>query len=592
MPTTRLVTSMLLAGLAALPACQHTQPPAPQSMHPMVEGLPKGQTRGLVDLPVIELPPGVSVQTTVSPTLIDTRTFPAGQRQGLAWNGDTKRPGALLPSHSRDKTLQQDPPNGLVAGGTLSDSRIEPGLLFPSIHQTPWSPPDPSLAVGPEHVVVTVNMAVAFYDRNGNEQFFANLDSSGDPGFFEEIGSGAFTFDPKCFYDASIERFVILALEVYNDPDEGWITIAISDDSDPNGTWYKYRTWAVITDGGTEYWPDYPGLGFDDNAFYTTVNLFGFSGGFGGVLFRSFPKEPMLVGDPITFTDLRNNNGASAQVAQCLDSRTTPLFVSRQSQSKLRIESIQQGPGGASLVTTTVDVPASQNPNQDAPNAGGGTLDTLDGRIMNVMWRDSGLWLAHAIRGTGDNTKARWYHIDPAGFPLLGNPTLVQSGDVDLGEGTFAFFPAIAVNSVGDAAMVFARANAQEFPSIQATGRRANDPAGTMGEPVLVTVGDQGTDGRWGDYFDITVDPNNDATFWMVGEYATDIGWQTWIGTLDVSCAGDVNDDGSVDVNDVLEVLAAFGGLGSGGDANGDGVTNVNDILIVIANWGNCSSDP
>ncbi len=591
MPSPRrvLITASLLA-LTTATACQHHASIDPQPAHPMADGLPNGKTRGTIDLPVIDLMPGESRQTTFEATIIDTTTFPVVEERTPAWRGDTKRPGTLLPAHSRDKSLLENTPNGLTAGGTTDRVKINPGKLFPAIEQTAWSPPDPSVAVGPNHIVVTVNMAVAFYDREGNEQFFSNLDSTGDPGFFEDVGAGDFTFDPKCFYDPFIERYVILALEVYTSANEGWITIAISDDDDPNGTWYKYRTWAVINQGGSEFWPDYPGLGFDSNAFYCTNNLFGFSGGFAGVLYRVFPKAPMLVGDPVTVTDLVDGGASSVQVAQCLDPRNTPLFVSRQNQNTLRLQSIRNLPSGPVIETASVDVPAAQNPNQDAPNAGGGTLDTLDGRIMNVMWRNNGLWLAHAIRGTGDNTKARWYHINDAGFPFLGNPILIQSGDIDLGAGNFAFFPAIAVNGVGDAAIVFAKAAAGEFPSIQATGRQADDPAGTMGTPVQLAIGDAGSDGRWGDYFDITVDPNNDSTFVMIGEYARDFGWATWVGTLEVSCAGDVNDDGIVNVNDVLSVLAAFGGLGSGGDANGDGTVDVNDVLIVISNWGDCSS--
>ena len=596
--TLATATTLAVALLTTLPACQQTEriPGVQRPAHPMVDGLPNGRTRGTVELPTIDLTGNTVAWTTFEPTIIDTRTFPQPATQGAPWNGDTRRPGRLLPPHSRDKTLPEGPTNDLTSGGLLDRGRVDAGPLFPAIYQTPWTPPDPSIAVGPNNVVVSVNMAIAIYDRAGNEQFFSNLDSTGDPGFFEEVGAGDFTFDPKCFYDPAIERFVILALEVYNNPDEGWMTIAISDDSDPNGIWYKYRTWAVITDEGREYWPDYPGLGFDDNAFYVTANMFGFQSGFAGVLFRAFPKAPMLDGDPVTVIDVRDPNGASAQVAQCLDSRDTPLFVSRRSSSRLRLQAIEDPLGTPNLVTVDVDVPEYQGPSGDAPNLNGGELDTLDGRIMNVMWRDSGLWTAHAVRGTGGNTKSRWYHFDMSGFPGGGTPSLIESGDIDLGSGTYSFFPAIAANRFGDAAMVFARSNAQEYASIQATGRRAGDPAGTMGLPIQLAIGDAGTNGRWGDYFDITVDPTDDSTFWLVGEYATtfngEVGWQTWVGTLEVSCPADVNGDDVVNVNDILAILAAYGSNNPDGDANGDGTVNVNDVLIVISSWGNCPGNP
>ena len=52
-------------------------------------------------------------------------------------------------------------------------------------------------------------------------------------------------------------------------------------------------------------------------------------------------------------------------------------------------------------------------------------------------------------------------------------------------------------------------------------------------------------------------------------------------------CIGDVTGDGVVGVEDVLLVLADFGGAGAG-DANGDGVVDVSDILLVIGAWGAC----
>jgi hypothetical protein len=575
--------------------CQQANRDMVLPAHPVAGGLPKGRTRGTVDLPVINLDDGYAA-TAVTPTIIDTRTFNTSIGQGPPWQGETRRPGKVLPPHKRDKSLAQDPPNRLEAGGLLEEERVKAGPLFPAIYQTPWTPPDPNLAVGPEHVVVTVNMAIAFYDRDGNEQFIANLDETGDPGFFEDIGAGGFTFDPKCFYDASIDRFVVLALEVYQDANEGWMTIAISDDSDPNGIWYKYRTWCVVTVDGSEYWPDYPGFGYDSNSFYVTCNLFGFNGGFAGTVYRRYPKAAMLSGSPILFQDFLDGGSASVQVAQCLDPRNAPLFISRAGSSRIKIQSLKNDTIPPQLVTAEVDVPNAESPNQSAPNLGGGDLSTLDGRIMNVTWNDSGLWTAHAVRGTDDNTKSRWYHIDTNEFPI-GTPVLAESGDVDLGSDVFTFFPAIAVNRYGDAAMVFAKSLASEYASIQATARRSGDPAGTMGAPVQLAQGNAGTEGRWGDYFDIAVDPLDNSTFWIVGEYVQefdngDKGWQTWIGTIEVSCPGDITGDNVVDVNDVLSVLAGFNEPDSDSDANGDGVTDVNDVLVVIGSWGNCPGSP
>jgi subtilisin family serine protease len=53
-------------------------------------------------------------------------------------------------------------------------------------------------------------------------------------------------------------------------------------------------------------------------------------------------------------------------------------------------------------------------------------------------------------------------------------------------------------------------------------------------------------------------------------------------------CDGDVNGDGVVGVNDLLEVIDQWGNAGGSGDVNGDGTVGINDLLAVIDAWGPC----
>ncbi len=60
------------------------------------------------------------------------------------------------------------------------------------------------------------------------------------------------------------------------------------------------------------------------------------------------------------------------------------------------------------------------------------------------------------------------------------------------------------------------------------------------------------------------------------------------VGELE-ACEGDFNNDGAVDVNDILSLVAAFGDCGGcDEDLDGDGVVSVDDLLIAIAAWGPC----
>ena len=50
---------------------------------------------------------------------------------------------------------------------------------------------------------------------------------------------------------------------------------------------------------------------------------------------------------------------------------------------------------------------------------------------------------------------------------------------------------------------------------------------------------------------------------------------------------GDVNNDGYVNVGDLLQVIGDWGCLANCiGDADGNGIVTVADLLLVIANWG------
>lgn len=54
------------------------------------------------------------------------------------------------------------------------------------------------------------------------------------------------------------------------------------------------------------------------------------------------------------------------------------------------------------------------------------------------------------------------------------------------------------------------------------------------------------------------------------------------------TCPGDLDDNGSVGVDDLLAVIAAWNSSDSSGDADGSGYVDVGDLLVVISGWGAC----
>jgi len=581
-----------VGGLVLLAGCANQSVSnAPQSYEPagsrQAQGLPADQ---LPD--PIELTDSTSfARMTITPTTIDTRDFPVQQQIVGPFQGDITMIKHELLKHGRDKSLKDgDRSRSMPIGEAIEMDRVHVAgggtTGFPGISQTAWSPPDPTLAVGPNHIVETVNTSIAFFDKDGTQTFSARLGSDGSPGFFETVGAdSSFVFDPKCFYDQKTDRFVVVALEQVGST-ESWIDIAVSDDSDPNGIWYKYRTFSVIAVGNNNYWVDYPGFGFDDNAYYVTGNLFKLNGpdddGFGGQLFRIFDKTPMLTGDPVVITDFAPDNGASLQVAQMFGPAPQCYFVSRRDSSTLRVWTINDPVGNPSVERVIVGgMDFADGPSQDAPNLNGGQISTLDGRLMNVQSRNGNLYTAHAINGAPGITVARWYHMDLNGWPNSGsNPTLVQQGEISGALGQHHFFPAIYSDKFDNVGLIMSRSSNSEFASIQVAGRVPSDPAGTMSTPVQLAIGDAGTSGRWGDYLDIAMDPNDDTTFWIMGMYAKNFGWQTWIDSFTIAapCPADLTGDGVLNFFDISAFLSAFNSGDSLADLNGDGIYNFFDV--------------
>ena len=437
-------------------------------------------------------------------TIINTNTFnPQIQDAPPKFQG--MRKGAYLPPHKMGRVIPDGEPNTLVAPIEINDTQIEPGEYFTGIGNSGWTPPDCTLAVGPNHVIATVNSQIAFFTKSGTKTFQVALDSTGAPGFFEPVGASTFVFDPKCIYDQHSNRFIVISPEYYSSTSTAYMDIAISDDSDPNGTWYKYRTPCVVTIGGVNYWVDYPGLGVDANGIYITGNLFGFTSGFAGAWFRSFNKTPLLTGGTAVYADVNYSSSSSVQVASAYPDAKA-LFVSRATNTSMRVHSIAN-PFTSPVVSIKTIIVATGAAPPTAPVKGSttGTLDTLDGRIMNANIRDGKLYAAHCI-SSSSKAAARWYQVNLNNWPTTSTatPTLGQSGTILPSTGESTFFPAIAANARGDVAVAYGASSLTVFPNVSISARRALDANGTMSQSTMLATGSTSpttAGNRWGDYF-------------------------------------------------------------------------------------------
>ncbi len=414
-----------------------------------------------------------------------------------------------------------------VTGITAPESAPGPG--FVGVTQTGLTPPDPDLAVGPDHVVQVVNDVIAFFTKGGTNTFTQSLDGAG--GFFGPVGAnaGSFVFDPEVIWDPHSQRFMAMANE--RNGSSSFFLLAVSDDTDPNGTWFKYR-FNVTPQAGANI--DSPNIGVDDQAIYLSADFFGPD----RFLIFIVEKAPTLVGGvPIT-RDLLVTGSQSYGSPVVYDSGMPAYYYVEafftNPGTSLRLHAITDPLGSPQRTTVTVNVPAYLAP-EDPPQQGTTVRpETFEARFWSAVVRNGSLWATHHVDLL--RVRQRWYQIDLGNWPTSGTPTLVQSGEADAGDPVRTFFGSIHVDSLDNMSLVMARSSPTEFISMACASRLAGDPLGFTG-PVQIVQSSTAPDfnGRWGDYSGILSDPYAEGRFWGTSEFTMGGGWLTWIGNWDVA---------------------------------------------------------
>ena len=114
---------------------------------------------------------------------------------------------------------------------------------FAGIADTGWFPPDTVVAVGPEHVLTATNVGYAIYSKTGRQiRGYTTMDAQ-----FASLrpanwaANGGFMFDPKVFYDASHQKFVMFTLARADVTETSHFFVAISQTSDATRGWWMWR---------------------------------------------------------------------------------------------------------------------------------------------------------------------------------------------------------------------------------------------------------------------------------------------------------------------------------------------------------------
>ena len=412
------------------------------------------------------------------------------------------------------------------------------------------NPADPSLDVGPNHVIQMMNGASGayfiIYDKLGNvlqgQTYFDNF-----------FGFPAGLGDPIVMYDERADRWFLSEFSSSGNN----MHVAVSTTPDPMGTYVNYSFNAPS-------FPDYPKFSIWDNAYFITSNE-------AQTACYALDRTAMLAGLPTTAQRFTvpdfGTIGFQAATPVSLNGPTPPPAGSPGMVMRMR-DDAWVGAANDALELWEFDVdfvtPANTSLTLEyelpitafdselcgytsfscIPQPGSGTqLDPLREVLMNrIHYRNFGthesIVCCHVtdVDGT-DRAGVRWYELRRTGG--VGSAWSIYQ------EGTYSpdadgrFMCSIAIDAFGSIAIAYNVSSSSTFPGLRYTGRQASDPLGTMTEPETVIVNGSAANGsnRYGDYNQLNCDPDG-VTFWFTGMYNPSSQWATRVCSFDIAIPG------------------------------------------------------
>jgi hypothetical protein len=417
---------------------------------------------------------------------------------------------------------------------------------------TGFIPPDTIGAVGPNHFVEAVNTTVGIYDKGTGNL----LSSRGLGTFFSPLGGVLSQTDPFVSYDTFTNQFVVGMIDFNSAVSR--LDLAVSNTSDPTGSWTFSRYDMTHDSISGTYLSDYPRFGYNADAYVISFNMFPSPSGTQHVDTLSVRKSD-LAGFVFAWpTGTVQFPGMSPAVMHDAAPGDPMWLVGGPGQfpPNIRVFKMTNELSGSPTVTASA-VPVPSYAAMSAPRQPGGTMSwTFDTRIFNAAMRGGMLVATHGVR-VGSADVARWYEFDTTGA----TPTLAQEGQVNPDASTDTYFPTIDINAAGSLGLTYIESSPSEFMSMYVTGRTTADPPGTMETPVVAFQGASNyTVPRAGDYSGISVDPSNGLTFWAANEYkgASFSTWNTGLASFDVASVATATHFSIVPLTDPVTAGTAF----------------------------------
>src|SRR6266446_3579459 len=514
---------------------------------------------------------GASVHNDTSPPLREMKQEKVEKKVEHEANENPKVPASLKHKDSPDTAVQSASSVAAFAGLNMPSPLLNfDGIAFPGVACN-CAPPDTNGEVGATQYVQIVNEGFQVFDKTTGASLLGPSGIttlwSGFGGLCQTSGHG----DPVVLYDQIANRWVITQFAGSGVPTDE--CVAVSTTSDATGSFNRYDFHL-----GSNFF-DYPHLSVWPDAYYMSMNVFNSSGtAFLGPQPFAFDRTKMLAGQPATFITTGITGGSNEEVylPADLDGSTLPpsgapvSFVQFPGGGAFRVFHFHVdfvtplnstftlfcSPASAAFTVRSTGVPQL------------GTTATLDPIGDRLMFRVATRFFADGHESAVGNftvnsssvASIRWFELRNT---TAGPVTVFQQGTYQP-DTTHRWMGSAAMDQQGNIAVGYSASSSSINPQIRYAGRLAGDPVNTLPQAEVHlfdgTGSQTGTNGRWGDYSDMTIDPVDDCTFWYTQEYyatTTSFAWRTRIGSFKFpGCGGVPTPDYSLSASPASQTVA------------------------------------
>jgi hypothetical protein len=405
--------------------------------------------------------------------------------------------------------------------------------------------PDPAGAVGTTQYIEWVSGYLAVFNKGTGAIIGSPVTGSS---IFTSLGGPCATYNdgqPVVQFDKLAQRWVIGQLVLTGPPYYFCVAVSQNDDGSP-GNYYLYSF--QLND-----LPDSPRLSVWPDAYYVTLNMYSGSA-FLYANVCALDRASMINGQPARPSLCKPTSQTYPSLLPAdldgamLPPSGSPNFLLSLGSNALNFWTYHvdfvQGTStlnGPTPIPVQPFSPACQIPSRCIQQKGTANLLTaLSDRLMyRAAYRNFGdhesLTVNHTIIFALKTAAVRWYELRNVSSP---KPTVYQWG-THTPTGEHRWMGNIAMDSMGDIAVAYNISSVVRHPALGFAARLATDPSGQLGAEniALAGTGSQTSGSAWGNSTSLSVDPMDDCTFWIAGEYlrADGTNWNTKIASFSLN---------------------------------------------------------